>query len=132
MELTFYTNPRSRGRMVRWMLEEVGAPYETKIIEYGPAMKCAEYRAINPMGKVPALRHGETVVTETAAIIAYLADAFPEAGLAPAPQARRAGPITAGCSSAPGRSRARCSTGRSASWCRRNGRGRSAMAVSNR
>ena len=85
MELTFYTNPRSRGRMVRWMLEEVGVPYETKIIEYGPEMKCAEYRAINPMGKVPALRHGETVVTETAAIITYLADAFPEAGLAPSP-----------------------------------------------
>jgi glutathione S-transferase len=85
MELTFYTNPMSRGRMVRWMLEEVGAPYETKIIEYGPAMKSTEYCAINPMGKVPALRHGETVVTETAAIIAYLADAFPQAGLAPAP-----------------------------------------------
>ena len=85
MELTLYTNPMSRGRIVRWMLEEVGVPYETKIIEYGPAMKCAEYRAINPMGKVPALRHGETVVTETAAIITYLADAFPQAGLAPAP-----------------------------------------------
>jgi glutathione S-transferase len=85
MELTLYTNPMSRGRMVRWMLEEIGAPYDTKIIEYGPAMKCAEYRAINPMGKVPALRHGETVVTETSAIIAYLADAFPQAGLAPAP-----------------------------------------------
>ena len=84
MELTLYTNPMSRGRIVRWMLEEVGVPYETKIIEYGPAMKCAEYRAINPMGKVPALRHGETVVTETAAIITYLADAFPQAGLAPA------------------------------------------------
>jgi glutathione S-transferase len=84
MDLTFYTNPRSRGRMVRWMLEEVGEPYDTKIIEYGTAMKCAEYRAIHPMGKVPALRHGEAVVTETAAIIAYLADAFPQAGLAPA------------------------------------------------
>ncbi len=83
MELTFYTHPRSRGRMVRWMLEETGQPYETKIIEYGSEMKNPEYCAINPMGKVPALKHGDTVITETAAIIAYLADAFPQAKLAP-------------------------------------------------
>jgi glutathione S-transferase len=85
MELTFYTNPMSRGRMVRWMLEEVGQPYRTEILSYGEAMKGAEYCAVNPMGKVPALRHGDMVVTEAAAIIAYLADAFPEAGLAPPP-----------------------------------------------
>ncbi len=83
MELVFYTNPMSRGRIVRWMLEEIGQPYRTEIIEYGPAMHQDPYRAINPMGKVPALQHGQAVVTETAAIIAYLADAFPEAGLAP-------------------------------------------------
>lgn len=83
MTLTLYTNPMSRGRIVRWMLQEIGAPYETEIIEYGPSMKDAAYCAINPMGKVPALRHGDMVVTETAAIIAYLADAFPQAGLAP-------------------------------------------------
>jgi glutathione S-transferase len=82
-ELTFYTNPMSRGRTVRWMLEEVGASYRTEVVPYGPAMKTPAYRAINPMGKVPALTHGDQVVTETAAICAYLADAFPEAGLAP-------------------------------------------------
>lgn len=88
-EIVFYTNPMSRGRIARWMLEEVGQPYRTEIIGYGPAMKSAEYRAINPMGKVPAVRHGDAIVTETAAICAYLADAFPEVGLAP-PLADRA------------------------------------------
>jgi len=83
MSLTFYTNPMSRGRMVRWMLEEIGAPYETVIMEYGPAMKGAEYLAINPMGKIPAIVHHDVPITETAAIIAYLAEAFPDAGLAP-------------------------------------------------
>ncbi len=82
--LTFYTNPMSRGRIIRWMLEEVGAPYETEIIAYGPQMKSPPYTDINPMGKVPAIKHGDEVVTECAAICAYLADAFPQAGLAPA------------------------------------------------
>lgn len=82
-KLVFYTNPMSRGRIVRWMLEEVGAPYETELLEYGTTMKAPEYLAINPMGKVPAIRHGDVVVTECAAICAYLADAFPDAGLAP-------------------------------------------------
>lgn len=81
--LTFYTNPMSRGRIARWMLEETGTPYETEFVDYGPSMKSPAFLAINPMGKVPAIVHGETVVTETAAICAYLADAFPEAGLAP-------------------------------------------------
>jgi glutathione S-transferase len=83
-ELVFYTHPMSRGRIARWMLEEVGHPYRTEIVDYGPAMKGPAYLAVNPMGKVPALRHGEATVTESAAICAYLADAFPEAGLAPA------------------------------------------------
>jgi glutathione S-transferase len=83
-ELVFYTNPMSRGRIVRWMLEEVGQPYRTEILDYATGMKGADYLAINPMGKVPAIRHGDTVVTEGAAICAYLADAFPQAGLAPA------------------------------------------------
>jgi glutathione S-transferase len=82
-ELVFYTNPRSRARIARWMLEEVGAPYRTELLEYGTTMKAPEYLAINPMGKVPAIRHGDTVVTEGAAICAYLAETFPEAGLAP-------------------------------------------------
>ena len=83
-ELVFYTNPMSRGRIARWMLEELGRPYRTEVLEYASSMKSPEYLAINPMGKVPAIRHGATVVTECAAICAYLADAFPEAELAPA------------------------------------------------
>lgn len=81
--LILYSNPMSRGRIARWMLEEVGQPYEVRYLDYGPQMKAPEYRRINPMGKVPALVHGDRVVTEYAAICAYLADAFPEAGLAP-------------------------------------------------
>ena len=84
-ELVLYTNPRSRGRIVRWMLEEVGQPYRTEVLDYGTTMKAPAYLAINPMGKVPALTHGDAVVTEAAAICAYLADAFPQAGLAPPP-----------------------------------------------
>src|SRR6185312_13672265 len=87
-ELVFYTNPMSRGRIVRWMLEEVGQPYRTELLQYADSMKAPAYLAINPMGKVPAIRHGDVVVTEGAAICAYLADAFPEAGLAP-PTAER-------------------------------------------
>ncbi len=86
--LVFYTNPMSRGAIVRWMLEEVGAPYDVEVIEYGEPMKSDAYLAINPMGKVPAIRHGDVVVTECAAICAYLADAFPDAGLAPPPAER--------------------------------------------
>jgi glutathione S-transferase len=82
-ELVFYTNPMSRGRIVRWMLEEVGQPYRTELLDYATTMKAPAYLAINPMGKVPAIKHGDTVVTEAAAICAYLADAFPQAKLAP-------------------------------------------------
>ncbi|MGN7929597.1 glutathione S-transferase family protein [Sphingopyxis sp. 22461] len=82
-DLIFYTNPMSHGQIVRWMLEEVGAPYEARILDYATTMKGADYLAINPMGKVPAVVHKGKVVTECAAICAYLADAFPEAGLAP-------------------------------------------------
>ena len=91
-ELVFYTNPMSRGRIVRWMLEEVGQPYRTELLGYGTTMKAPEYLAINPMGKVPALRHGTTVVTEGAAICCYLADAFPDGGLAPPPGDKLRGP----------------------------------------
>lgn len=82
-QLTFYTNPMSRGQIARWMLEEVGEPYEQVLLEYGTTMKAPEYLAVNPMGKVPAIKHGDTVVTEAAAICLYLADAFPGAGLLP-------------------------------------------------
>jgi len=90
-ELVLYTNPMSRGRIARWMLEEVGQPYTAEILEF-PNLNSPEYLAINPMGKVPAVRHGDTVVTEAAAICAYLADVFPEAGLAPPPSSRLRGP----------------------------------------
>ena len=84
-ELVYYTHPQSRGRIAHWMLEEVGEPYRTEWLEYGSTMKAPAYLAVNPMGKVPALRDGATVVTESAAICAYLADRFPQRQLAPAP-----------------------------------------------
>jgi len=65
------------------MLEETGLPYEEVLLDYGTTMKSPEYLAINPMGKVPALRHGDTVITEGAAIGLYLADLVPEKRLAP-------------------------------------------------
>ena len=111
MTMTFYTNPNSRGRMVRWMLEEIGCAYDTVILDYqsasgadrwgGAALAVPEqvspddprvafFRDVNPMAKVPALVHNGQTITETAAICAYLADAFPEAGLAPEPPDRAA------------------------------------------
>jgi glutathione S-transferase len=82
-ELVFYTNPMSRGRIVRWMLEEVGEPYRTEILDFGTTMKASDYLAINPMGKVPALADGEAKVAESAALCAYVAERCPEAKLAP-------------------------------------------------
>lgn len=89
-DVVLYTNPMSRGRIARWMLEEVRCPYEAKMVDFGPAMRTPEFLALNPMGKVPVLRHGDRVVTECAAICAYLAEAFPQAGLAPPPDRRDA------------------------------------------
>jgi glutathione S-transferase len=74
-DLIFYTNPQSRGRIVRWMLEEIGQPYETEIIAY-ERMKSPEYLAVHPLGKVPAIKHNGHVLT-------YLADVFPQAMLGP-------------------------------------------------
>jgi glutathione S-transferase len=91
-ELVLYTHPMSRGRIARWMMEEVGQPYRAEILDYGTTMKAPAYLAINPMGKVPALKHGDTIVTECAAICAYLADIFPQARLAPAHGSRERGP----------------------------------------
>jgi glutathione S-transferase len=87
-KLTLYTNPMSRGRIARWMLEETGADYDTRLVKYDGDMHSPEYLAINPMGKVPTIVHGDKVVTECAAICAYLADTFPEAGLSPTPDER--------------------------------------------
>ena len=81
-DIQFYTNPMSRGQIVRWMLEEVGHPYDSEIVDYA-VMHDAAYRATNPMMKVPTIVHRGKVVTECAGIIAYLADVFPDAGLAP-------------------------------------------------
>jgi len=86
--IEFYTHPMSRAQVVRWMLEEVGEPYDTHILDYATTMKAEPYLSINPMGKVPAIRHRGKVVTEVAAICCYLADAFPAAGLAPEPRDR--------------------------------------------
>ena len=83
MTLTLYTNPMSRGRIARWMLEEVGAAYETVVLDYASTMKAEPFLSINPMGKVPTIVHHGQTVTECAAICAYLAEAFPDADLAP-------------------------------------------------
>ena len=91
-ELIFYTNPMSRGRVARGMLEEIGEPYETVLLDYEAGLKSPDFLAVNPMGKVPAIAHRRTIVTETAAICAYLADAFPEKGLAPPLGDTRRGP----------------------------------------
>ncbi|SCW36692.1 glutathione S-transferase [Sphingobium faniae] len=87
-DITFYTNPMLRAQIVRWMLEEVGEPYDMVQLDYGASMKAPDYLAINPMGKVPAIVHAGKTVTEAAAICAYLADAFPTANLAPPPDRR--------------------------------------------
>jgi glutathione S-transferase len=104
MSLTFYTNPNSRGRIVRWMLEEIGATYDSVILDYekssdtdrwgGSALERSNdersrfFTQINPIGKVPAIEHNGRVVTESGAICAYLAEAWPEALLAPTPEER--------------------------------------------
>ena len=87
-ELTFYTNPFSRGRTIRWLLEELGIEYETKIVEFRTGTTSPEFRAVNPMGKVPTIVHKDLVITESAAICVYLAEEFPQSGLAPTPQER--------------------------------------------
>lgn len=90
MTLTLYTNPQSRGITAQWMLDEVGADYETQILSYGAEMRTPEFLSLNPMGKVPTLVHDGAVITEVAAICTYLAEVFPDAGLAPTPEERAA------------------------------------------
>src|SRR6266545_1006852 len=80
--LTLYHAIPSRSSVTRWMLEEVGEPYDSHLRNLAAGdSRSADYLAVNPMGKVPALRHGDVVITENAAICTYLADAFPKAGL---------------------------------------------------
>jgi glutathione S-transferase len=84
-EIVFYFNPMSRAQMAHWMLEEVGAPYKKVLIDFEKGEhKTPEFLAINPMGKLPTITWRGVPVTETAAIITFLADAFPKANLAPA------------------------------------------------
>lgn len=87
-KIDFFTNPMSRGQIARWALHEVGAEYDRHILEYGTTMNAPEYLRINPMGKVPAIVHDGNVVTECAAICAYLTDTFPDRGLMPTPSER--------------------------------------------
>lgn len=83
-DLVLYTNPMSRGSIAHYMLEEVGQPYRTEMLDLQKdENKAPEFLKLNPMGKVPTLLHRGIVITEGAAICAYLADAFPAAGLAP-------------------------------------------------
>jgi glutathione S-transferase len=83
-EVVFYYNPMSRARIVHWMLEEAGAPYRMELVNFEKGEhKKPPFLAVNPMGKLPAIVHRGVAVTESAAICAYLADAFPAAALAP-------------------------------------------------
>jgi glutathione S-transferase len=90
-KLTLYHASPSRSSIVLWMLEEVGEPYDIHLLSLSKGdQQKPDYLAVNPMGKVPALRHGDTVITEVAAICTYLADEFPKANLSvPIGTARR-------------------------------------------
>ncbi|WP_076864146.1 glutathione S-transferase family protein [Bradyrhizobium mercantei] len=91
--ITLYYSPQSRATGTRVLLEELGAPYDLHILNMKAAeQRKAAYLAINPLGKVPAIRHGDALVTEQVAIFIYLADLFPQAGLTPALTDARRGP----------------------------------------
>src|SRR5690606_24013316 len=96
-ELVFHTNPQSRGRIVRWMLEELGQPYRTVVQEYGTGMKSPGYLAINPMGKVPAIEHRGVVVTEARRSAPTSPTPSPKPASHRRPTTRCAAPGTAGC-----------------------------------
>jgi glutathione S-transferase len=81
-DLTLYHAAPSRSSIVHWMLEEVGEPYDIHLVSFKKGEnRTPEYLAVNPMGKVPALRHRGVVITEASAICTYLADEFPRAKL---------------------------------------------------
>ena len=81
-KLTLYHAAPSRSSITRWMLEEIGEPYDIHLLSLTKGENRApDYLAVNPMGKVPALKHGDVIITEAAAICAYLADEFPRAKL---------------------------------------------------
>ena len=100
--LTLYHVAPSRSSVVLWMLEELGEPYDLNVMSFKTGeTRSADYLRINPMGKVPALKHGDTVITEGAAICTYLADAFPQAKLNVPIGDRRRGPYLKWLFSAP-------------------------------
>ena len=83
--IKLYWSPRTRSFSALWVMEETGQPYERVLTDIATgAQRTPEYLAINPMGKVPALQDGDATLAEAAAICAYVAERFPEAGLAPA------------------------------------------------
>tara|TARA_R110000868_G_scaffold207285_4_gene456281 strand:+ start:67 stop:672 length:606 start_codon:yes stop_codon:yes gene_type:complete len=92
MTLKLYWAPRSRSFRILWLLEEIGVPYERVLVDFQKGeQSTVEYKAINPMMKVPALADGDARVAESGAICTYVADKFPEAGLAPPPDDPRRG-----------------------------------------
>lgn len=82
--ITLYSHRQSRGRSVLWLLEELGVDYTVHWLNFGSEMQTPAFLAINPMGKIPALTHGDSVITETPAILTYLADTFADRGMIPA------------------------------------------------
>lgn len=102
-ELVLYHWPQSRAAIARWMLEEVGEPYRIETVDItSESHPSAALLSLNPMGKVPVLEHGPTIVSEVSAICCYLADRFPDAGLAPAIDDPRRGPYLKWLFFAPG------------------------------
>lgn len=102
-DIILYHWPRSRAAIARWMLEELGVPYQVKTVDItADTHPSEELLALNPMGKVPVLKHGNTVVSEVSAICCYLADRFPQANLAPAIDDPRRGPYLKWLFFAPG------------------------------
>jgi glutathione S-transferase len=84
--MKLYWSPRTRSFSALWLMEETGQPYERVLTDVTTgAQRSSDYLAINPMGKVPALKDGDATLAEAAAICAYVAERFPEAGLAPPP-----------------------------------------------
>ena len=101
--ITLYHAAPSRSSVVYWMLEEIGEAFHLRVLDLKKGeQKSPAYRAVNPMGKVPAIEHDGVIITEVAAICCYLADAFPEAGLAPAVGDKRRGPYLKWLFFAPG------------------------------
>jgi glutathione S-transferase len=92
-KIVFYHAPNTRSSIALTLLEEIGAPYELKALDFKAAeQRQPAYLSVNPMGKVPAIMHGDALITEQVAVFLYLADLFPEAGLAPAPGDPMRGP----------------------------------------